>query len=241
MLEPLETLPLKEFFKFIGRVVLYALLVYPLKKIFGLAAGSEGESLLITLVTLAAVYPTLRLAGFSFGRLGEYWAGLRGEGFRALKYVLIAELAVFVCNCSYDLLLAPWDLAWTNKLLFWNSQSHNPVALDARLAEVLGSPALLASYVLGACVVAPPLEEFMLRRWFYAASRKYLPVAAALAANAALFGALHGSDFFATGLYGLCYCWAYERTGKLETPVLMHAYSNLLAVTLLLGEKLLGR
>lgn len=240
MLSPQETLPLKEFFKFLGRVFLFALLVYPLKKFLRLASGSEGESLLITLVTLAAAYPTLRLAGFSFGRLGEYWAGLRADAWPAFKLFLLMTLLLGAADYAYDFLLAPWDLAWTNKLLFWNSQSHNPVALDARLAEVLASPALLASYVFGACVVAPALEEFMLRRWLYAASRKYLPVAGALAVNAALFGALHGEDFMATGLSGMCFCWAYERTGRLEIPVLMHAYSNLLAIALLLGGKLAG-
>ena len=238
MLPPQETLPFREFLKFAGRVFLFALLLYPVRKALGLPRGSEGEDLLIALAVAAAVYPTARKAGLDLGRLKEYWGGLRGEAFRAFKYLLLAEALVFAGLRLYDFLLTPWGLPLTDRLLFWNSQSQNPVTAGARLAELLARPLLLPTYLVNLCAFTPLLEEFLFRRWLYAASRRLLPAALAAPLNAALFGALHGTDFFGAGLYGLCYCLAYERTGRLETPVLMHAYGNLLVVALAFGEKL---
>jgi len=240
MLPALETPTLKDFFKFLGLLLLYALLAYPLRKMFPVLKGTEFESALVDLIMLAALYPAARKAGFDFTRLRAYWNGLKAEARPALKYFLLMTALLFAADQVYTLLLAPWDLPWTNTLLFWNDQSHNPATLDPRLEALLAHPALLPAYVFGICAVAPAAEEFLLRRWLYVATRRYLPVAAALLANAALFGAMHGEDFMATGLAGLFFCWVYERTGRLETPVLVHCFTNLLAVVMLFSEKLFG-
>jgi len=240
MLTGLETPTLKDLFKFLGLLFLYALPAYVLRKIFPVLAGPDYEALLIDLVLLAALYPAVRKTGFDFGRLRGYLGGLKAEARPAFKYFLLMTALLFVADQLYTLLLAPWDLPWTNTLLFWSDQSQNPATADSRLEAMLAQPFLLPAYLFTLCVVAPAAEEFLFRRWLYVATRRYLPVAAALLANAALFGALHGSDFMGTGLSGLFFCWVYERTGRLETPILVHCFTNLLAVALLLGEKLYG-
>lgn len=48
----------------------------------------------------------------------------------------------------------------------------------------------------------------------------------------ALFGAMHGTDFFPTGLCGVFFCWAYHRYGRLAVPILMHMFVNLAATAI---------
>jgi len=77
-----------------------------------------------------------------------------------------------------------------------------------------------------------------MRRWLYAAMRGRMPAVTAIIINGSLFGLMHGTDFFATAIPGFFFCWLYEKTGKLETPILVHAFTNLLALLLIFGEKI---
>lgn len=240
MLPALEIPTLKDFFLTFGRMLLYSLPFVFLRKAFPAFQDSEAESLFFGLALLAAIYPAAAKAGFSLSRAREYLSGLRSELRPAFKYFLYMTALLPVLDYAYILLLAPWDLSWTNTLLFWNDHSSNPSTLDSYLATLLSSPLWLPVYFFGICVLAPVIEEFMFRRWLYAATRRWLAASPAILLNGAAFGAMHGTDFMGTGICGLFFCWAYERTGKLETPVLMHALSNLLALAMIFSEKLFG-
>lgn len=240
MLPALETPPLKDFFLMLGRGLVLVLAAVIVTKIFPSLNDDNFKSLASEIITLAVIWPTARKLGFDPSRCSEYLSGLKAQLRPAFLYFLVMMAFLPVMDYAYTFLLAPWDLSWTNTLLFWNDQSSNPFTLDARIEGLLENPLLLPGYFIAGCVLAPLAEEFIMRRWAYAAMRKYMPAAAAILFNGFLFGLLHGRDFMATAAHGFFFCWAYERTGKLETPILIHAISNLFALLLIFGGKLSG-
>lgn len=241
MLPDRELPSFREFLLLLGRLLLLTLPLAVVWKAWPSLDTPDWQDLLADAVVLAALYPLLRGLGFAFGRWREYLPGLKAELRPAFKYFLLMNAALFVADYAWQFSLAPWDAAWSNRLLFWNSASSNPATQDPRLAGLLSHPLWLVPYLFSLCVFAPAAEEFLFRYWLYGAMRRRLPAAAAIALNAAFFGAMHGKDFLGTGVCALFFCWVYERSGKLETPILVHAFTNALAGGLVLGEKLLGR
>lgn len=238
MLPKLETPSWKDFWLLLGGILLYTLPVYFLTRVFPSLEGGHTQAVLSTLAVMAAAYPAARKLGFRFGLGGEYVKSLVPELLPALKYYLLLLALLYAGDHLYRLLLAPWDLPWTNTLLFWNEASSNPAVSDSRVGAALENPLLLLPvYFVSVCVLPPLVEEFLLRRWLYAALRARLPAWAAILANGALFGLLHGKDFMATAAHGFFFCWVYERTGRLQTPILVHAYGNLVGLAMVLAAR----
>ena len=85
--------------------------------------------------------------------------------------------------------------------------------------------------------VAPVVEEFFFRGFFYRAlTTRMAPVVAALV-NGALFGSIHFQFDGLDGLLilpplavlGVLFCLVYEKTGTLLAPIGMHAFNNAVA------------
>ena len=90
---------------------------------------------------------------------------------------------------------------------------------------------------LSAVCIQPVCEEFLFRGFFYGVWKRYLgPIWSALLASL-LFAAFHNSLAAFAGLFVLAVCLniAYERTGSLLVPILMHALFNLTELLLLFG------
>lgn len=238
MLSALETPPLKDFFIMLGRAVLLTLPFFILMKIFPALKNDNFELVVSDLIMLGVICPLAVKLGFKFSKARSYLEGLKAELRPAFKYFLIMKIVLLAAYYAFTLALAPWDLPWTNTLLFWSENSSNSNTLDYRIADLLESPLMLPVYFLSICALGPLIEEFVMRRWLYAAMRLRMPVAAAILLNGSLFGLLHGKDFFATAIPGFFFCWAYEKTGKIETPILVHGFSNLLALLLIFAEKI---
>jgi membrane protease YdiL (CAAX protease family) len=86
-----------------------------------------------------------------------------------------------------------------------------------------------------AVCIQPACEEFLFRGFFYGVWKRYVgPVRSALLASL-LFAAFHNSLAAFAGLFMLAVCLniAYERTGSLFVPILMHALFNLTELLLL--------
>lgn len=82
-------------------------------------------------------------------------------------------------------------------------------------------------------VIAPFVEEFFFRGFFYGSLRTSLPIWAAAAITAVIFGAIHlpsgpESVPLLIGL-GMVFCLLYERTGTLYSSIALHAAVNGLA------------
>jgi membrane protease YdiL (CAAX protease family) len=82
--------------------------------------------------------------------------------------------------------------------------------------------------VLSAVVIAPLSEELFFRGFIYGVAKKYCGLAAAVVFNAALFAFIHGSLQSFGGLFALAACLtlAYELSGSLYVPIIMHASFN---------------
>jgi membrane protease YdiL (CAAX protease family) len=82
--------------------------------------------------------------------------------------------------------------------------------------------------VISAVVIAPLSEELFFRGIIYGVAKKYGGVAAALIFNATLFAFIHGSLPAFGGLFILAACLtlAYEFSGSLYVPIVMHACFN---------------
>jgi hypothetical protein len=86
-------------------------------------------------------------------------------------------------------------------------------------------------------VVAPFVEEFFFRGFFYRALRTRYPIALAAVVNGVVFGVIHfnfeGVDGLAIlpplAFLGVVFCLVYEKTKSLWAPIGMHAFNNTVA------------
>lgn len=106
-----------------------------------------------------------------------------------------------------------------------------------------GTFGLIFAGVMVMCV-APVIEEFFFRGFFYRALRQRLSILVAALVDGALFGAIHYSGEGLDGLLilpplallGFIFCLAYERTGSLLVPIAMHAFNNTVAYAALADD-----
>ncbi len=90
--------------------------------------------------------------------------------------------------------------------------------------------------VVMAAAVAPIAEEVIFRGYLYAVAKKYLGSFVALAGTAVLFALLHGHAASVPALFTLAVCLglAYEMTGSLLVPMIMHAVFNAFQLVVIL-------
>lgn len=90
--------------------------------------------------------------------------------------------------------------------------------------------------IVMAAAVAPVAEEIIFRGYLYATAKKYLGPFAALAGTSLLFAALHGHAASVPALFTLAVCLglAYEMTGSLLVPMIMHAVFNAFQLAVIL-------
>jgi membrane protease YdiL (CAAX protease family) len=103
--------------------------------------------------------------------------------------------------------------------------------LVQRFREVAASSdqmAILTIFV-AAVVVAPLVEEFLFRGYFYGVLKRYVGGLPSGLFTAALFAAVHTNLASLTSLFILAVCFtiAYESSGSLLVPMSMHAIFNL--------------
>jgi membrane protease YdiL (CAAX protease family) len=79
-------------------------------------------------------------------------------------------------------------------------------------------------------IIAPLAEEFIFRGYIYGVLRRNLGIVPGVLLTSLLFASIHLSlsALPALFLFGICLTLAYERTGSLWVPMLMHAGFNLL-------------
>jgi ABC-2 type transport system permease protein len=100
----------------------------------------------------------------------------------------------------------------------------------------IGLPALPRTlvWILPLAVLAAPLfEEFIFRGLIFGGLRRSMPLAAAMAASAAIFAVVHPPiSMLPVFILGLGTAWAYERTKTLLSPMLTHALYNAAMIAL---------
>jgi membrane protease YdiL (CAAX protease family) len=91
--------------------------------------------------------------------------------------------------------------------------------------------------IVSAVVLAPLQEEFIFRGYIYGVLRRYAGVPAGIVINAALFAGihLHAPSFAGLFVLAVCLTLAYEWTGTLLVPILVHALFNSTSIVNLLS------
>jgi CAAX protease family protein len=157
--------------------------------------------------------------------------------------------------------LAVTQLAGFNKLPFWRALLTGVILLlaaypllmlaDRVTQRFLGAPSSRQGIVdlfsdsetleqrvliiILAVVIAPIVEEWVFRFFFYGVVKRYFGKFAGVATNSVLFAAVHAHLPSALPLFvlGACFTLAYEWSGSIFVSMTMHALFNSLTLTAL--------
>ncbi len=135
-----------------------------------------------------------------------------------IKYVLITVVLYFAYK-AMNATVTDAELLRNGMLGYKNEEIH--------VFELLDHVRRVLIYGIW-CVLA---EEMLFRRYLYTGLRKYGETWA-VCVTSALFGIMHGFSYKALVMFVLSYvlCIAYERTGKIRYPILLHSLWNLLVL-----------
>jgi len=104
-------------------------------------------------------------------------------------------------------------------------------------SDLVDTPGRIALAVLAAVVLAPVVEEVLFRGLLHRSLRRRLPVASATVISSVLFAVVHVEiamsqplALVGLALVGVVLALAYERTGSLVVPVVIHAVHNAITV-----------
>ncbi len=159
--------------------------------------------------------------------------------------ILFARLSGPVFARHFGLRPTPWltGLAWAFAAYaafiviaaIWGAivQVDNTDELLDDLGVDESTVALVASLVL-VCVLAPLVEEFFFRGFFYPALRNWRGVAPAAIITGLIFGLIHAGSspveaLLPLAVLGILLCLLYEKTGSLYPCIALHAVNNSLA------------
>ena len=143
--------------------------------------------------------------------------GLRGVRFLdALKWAAIAFAIYFVFQLIYVAAIHP-------------DQSQTTLE-DLGAGNGTAMTVLIGVLVVG---VAPIVEEFFFRGFFYGALRSQFPFLAAAALDGLVFGAVHAPSGIQAVppliVLGFAFCVAYEATGSILPGIVLHSLNNMIA------------
>ena len=90
--------------------------------------------------------------------------------------------------------------------------------------------------VIAAAIVAPIVEEVIFRGFIYGVIKRFTDGYFAALCSALLFAVIHFhiGSMIPLAMLALVFCAAYERTGSLAVPILMHAVFNSTSIALML-------
>ncbi len=96
----------------------------------------------------------------------------------------------------------------------------------------------MSKILISAVFLQPVCEEFLFRGFFYGVWKRYLGGIPAVLLASSLFAGFHGSLTALAGLFVLAICLniAYERTGSLLVPMVMHALFNLTSLLFIYAQ-----
>lgn len=113
----------------------------------------------------------------------------------------------------------------------WDAHEHAAVPVERILQGTL-TPGDLVLILVLICVVVPFTEELFFRGFAFGAMRARWRKPAAILLSAAFFAAVHLQviHFLPVLVLGIVLAYAYDQTGSLVAPVVVHAVNNLVAI-----------
>ena len=125
--------------------------------------------------------------------------------------------------------------AITQKILGPDAEPQEIVKFFQQAVQEGDSSSMLITILIGG-ILAPVAEELMFRGYLYPLCKRYAGVIAGVVFNSVFFAAMHAN---VTALPALCclavgFTLAYELTGSLLVPMVMHAVFNFTMFTVML-------
>jgi len=189
------------------------------------AFGGEADGTAVTVIgTIAQGFCFAGTAWFFASRVSKprlWHFGLQGSRFwPTLGWAALGTLAFYILTVIYGALVQP--------------------DAEQETVEALGGDQGTFGLILAGTMViavAPVVEEFFFRGFFYRALRGRMSIAVAALVDGIVFGIIHFQFDGVDGLLilpplavlGVLFCLVYEKTGTLLAPIGMHAFNNAVA------------
>ncbi len=163
--------------------------------------------------------------------LGTLWLA-QGRGFKVTPLWQLdrANLCILDSLFLYLACLLPIGLLAAGSTLLSNHFGLEDL-VQGPVREILESTDTdrIFFYLVAAVIIAPLWEEVVFRGVLYPFCKAHLGRWPALITTGLLFGAIHGHlpSFLPLALLGVVLGLAYERTGSLWSPILLHTFFNL--------------
>ncbi len=153
------------------------------------------------------------------------WRGHRftdALGTGSASYHRIAAWSALLLAAFYPLV----DVAMRTQMAIQGTRPEQQPIVE--FARGIHSPAEQMAMVLFAVIIAPLTEEFIFRGFLYRSLKARLGLFTAALLTSLLFSVihLHGPSFLPLAMFGFVLVMAYERTGSLLAPMLMHTVFN---------------
>jgi len=151
-----------------------------------------------------------------------------------LAWARVMQIAGFTLLAAMPVLIVV-NLGWTF-LIQKLGLPEEPQDLIAVFANTR-SPFVVAGMLVVACGLAPLYEELLFRGGLYRFCRQRMGRTAACLVSGCLFGAAHANwaSFLPLALLGMVLALAYEATGDIRVPIVVHGLFNLNTVLLVLS------
>ena len=208
---------------FSGAFIAVAVFVATLGAVVGVDLDDPAPefTLVSTLFQDAALVAAALLLARTVARPRPWQFGFRRVAWRrALGWTVLAGVTFYVVTALYSVAVSPDG--------------------EQTIVEDLGadqSTALLLATTVLVVGLAPFVEEFFFRGFFFGALRTRFGLWSAALINGLVFGAIHysGPDTLSIlpplAFLGLVFCLLYARTGSLYPAIALHAFNNAVALT----------
>lgn len=182
-----------------------------------ISSDSPGVNIVATLIQDVALAGCAILLASQVARPQPWQFGLRGVRFlQGLKWGAIAFVIYFVFQLIYVAAVQP--------------DQKQTTLQDLGAGNGAAMTVLIGVLVVG---VAPVIEEFFFRGFFYGALRTRFTFLSAAVIDGLVFGSIHAP----TGIeavpplivLGFAFCVAYEATGSILPGIVLHALNNMIA------------
>ena len=196
--------------------------------ILGLSGIKKINPLVMVLMPSLIMIPTLCISMYYAGKTGSL---LRKLKLRKLHYSHV--LTAFVSAILY-LIVTGSVMQIYHKILSMNGIKLDPPEIEKLLKT--SDSASLFLICFGVIVLAPISEELIFRRFIFGFLAPRYGFIAALLLTSATFALVHFSLYSLPALFllGIAFQLIYLKFGSLYPAILMHAFSNAIAVSVLL-------
>lgn len=147
-------------------------------------------------------------------------------GFGGEKFFGVLGRSLLALGAAYPVLLL------VQAMVYGASGGSMQPQEVVRFLQEAESPRDRIAVIVMAVAIAPVAEELIFRGYLYPVAKRYVGPFASIMVTSLLFAVLHGHAASVPALFALAVCLslAYEKTGTLLVPMVMHAVFNAVSI-----------